>query len=357
MRTISKSRRTWHRLSRDTRGTELAEAAVVLPLLFMILMGIFWFGQAFRIYGTLTQATRAGARAAVAPVCATCGAGATGVANAQTAVQNVLAAAHLSTNQLVANSTWTTPAPTLYKCGSAKATQITCAGTVYRLRSGKRAVVLSGASDWAGGHGRMRHIGQRALQVSLRLQDSIYQPGSWEHSASRAGGDESGDAMTGQLTMTNKKLAPPRPPLLAKRKRAWTGESAAQIVEFAVSLPLLMLFVVGIFDFSNAVALKQKLTNAAREAARVAAADSANDLANPSTAVPASVGDAFQVVDNYLLADKVNDCGLATATSARPPALRGPTTPPGAAAREPESPLSSTGAAPVLSTLMPGLSI
>ena len=127
--------------------------------------------------------------------------------------------------------------------------------------------------------------------------------------------------MTGQLTMTNKKLAPPRPPLLARLKRAWTGESAAQIVEFAVSLPLLMLFVVGIFDFSNAVALKQKLTNAAREAARVAAADSANDLANPSTAVPASVGDAFQVVDNYLIADKVNDCGLATAASPAPTGL------------------------------------
>ena len=121
--------RAWRCLARDTRGTEIAEAAVVLPMLFMILMGIFWFGQAFRIYGTLTQATRAGARAAVAPVCATCGAGATGVANAQTAVQNALAAAHLSTSQLVANSTWTTPAPTLYKCGSAKATQITCAGT------------------------------------------------------------------------------------------------------------------------------------------------------------------------------------------------------------------------------------
>ena len=69
--------KTWRRLARDTRGTEIAETAVVLPMLFMILMGIFWFGQAFRIYGTLTQATRAGARAAVAPVCATCAAGAT----------------------------------------------------------------------------------------------------------------------------------------------------------------------------------------------------------------------------------------------------------------------------------------
>ena len=47
-----------------------------------------------------------------------------------------------------------------------------------------------------------------------------------------------------------------------------------------------MLFVVGIFDFSNAVSLKQKLTNAAREAARVAAADPANDLAQPFRSGP-----------------------------------------------------------------------
>ena len=118
--------------------------------------------------------------------------------------------------------------------------------------------------------------------------------------------------MTGALRVTKKRVVPPRPPMLARLRRGCAGEGAAQIVEFAVSLPVLILFVVGIFDFSNAVALKQKLTNAAREAARVAAADSANDLAGPSTAVPASVGDAFQVADNYLLSDKVNDCGLAT---------------------------------------------
>jgi hypothetical protein len=84
-------------------------------------------------------------------------------------------------------------------------------------------------------------------------------------------------------------------------------------VEFALSLPLLVLFVVGIFDFSSALSLKQKLTNAAREGARVAAADPANDLGNPpATGVPASIGDAFQVVDYYLISEKINDCSLST---------------------------------------------
>lgn len=94
---------------------------------------------------------------------------------------------------------------------------------------------------------------------------------------------------------------------VARRIRA--GDRGSQIVEFALSAPLLVLFVVGIFDFSGALALKHKLANAAREGARVAAADPANDLVN-KTAVPVSVSDAYQVVDNYLLSEKVPDCGL-----------------------------------------------
>ncbi|HKH99692.1 MAG TPA: TadE/TadG family type IV pilus assembly protein [Candidatus Sulfotelmatobacter sp.] len=90
----------------------------------------------------------------------------------------------------------------------------------------------------------------------------------------------------------------------------WLDDRAAQLVEFAVSLPVLVLFVVGIFDFSSAFTLKQKLTNIARDAARVAAADPANDLTQPQTPLPASVADALQVVDNYLQANKINDCGI-----------------------------------------------
>jgi len=101
---------------------------------------------------------------------------------------------------------------------------------------------------------------------------------------------------------------------LGWRHGCLSDNRASQIVEFAVSLPLLVVFVVGIFDFSGAFSLKQKLANAAREGARAAAADPANDLSGSSTAVPASVGDAFQIVDNYLLHAKVDDCGLSGAT-------------------------------------------
>ena len=100
-------------------------------------------------------------------------------------------------------------------------------------------------------------------------------------------------------------------------------EQAAQIVEFAVSLPLLVVFVVGIFDFSGALSLKQKLTNAARDAARVAAADPANDLSGAgNNNLPVSVSDAYQVVYNYLNSENINDCGLSNQKPAQGTGLK-----------------------------------
>jgi hypothetical protein len=53
-------------------GAEIAEAALVLPLVFMFLLGIVWFGRAFNIYSTITQAAEQGAATAARPACATC---------------------------------------------------------------------------------------------------------------------------------------------------------------------------------------------------------------------------------------------------------------------------------------------
>jgi hypothetical protein len=36
--------KVFRRLAVETRATEIAEAAAVLPLMFMMLLGIFWFG-------------------------------------------------------------------------------------------------------------------------------------------------------------------------------------------------------------------------------------------------------------------------------------------------------------------------
>jgi Flp pilus assembly protein TadG len=103
------------------------------------------------------------------------------------------------------------------------------------------------------------------------------------------------------------------------RARAIFNAQASQLVEFAVALPLLVVFVVGIFDFSNAFTLKQRLTNIARDAARASAYDPGSDVPSAlSTSVPISVQDAFQIVDNYLLASGLNDCGIGNTAPGSP---------------------------------------
>ena len=52
--------------------------------------------------------------------------------------------------------------------------------------------------------------------------------------------------------------------------RNWRSEKGAALVEAAVTIPLLLLVSVGIFEFGRAYQTWQVITNAAREGARVA---------------------------------------------------------------------------------------
>jgi Flp pilus assembly protein TadG len=61
------------RIIAETTGSEIAEAALVLPIFFLIMLGIYWFGRAFNTYATINHAAREGARLAVAQTCASCG--------------------------------------------------------------------------------------------------------------------------------------------------------------------------------------------------------------------------------------------------------------------------------------------
>src|ERR1017187_2455251 len=65
------SRARWSLIKRN-RGSEVAEAAVVLPVLFLLLFSIYWFGRGFNIYGTINHAARERARTAAVPACASC---------------------------------------------------------------------------------------------------------------------------------------------------------------------------------------------------------------------------------------------------------------------------------------------
>ena len=67
----------WKKIVLGTAGSEIAEAALVLPLAFLLLLAIYWFGRAFNVYATINHAAREGARVAVASTCGSCGNNAT----------------------------------------------------------------------------------------------------------------------------------------------------------------------------------------------------------------------------------------------------------------------------------------
>jgi hypothetical protein len=105
----------------STDGAEIAEAAMVLPLVFMLLLGIVWFGRAFNIYSTIQQAAQQGAITAARESCATCGnttapdgtvttCPVTGSPGSVTyAIETVMCASNLDPTQIPANSN--RPAP------------------------------------------------------------------------------------------------------------------------------------------------------------------------------------------------------------------------------------------------------
>jgi TadE-like protein len=83
-------------------GAEIAEAALVLPLVFTLLLGIIWFGRAFNIYSTIQQAAQQGAISAARNLCATCGNNAS--TNVVTVISTVMQADNLDPSQIKASA-------------------------------------------------------------------------------------------------------------------------------------------------------------------------------------------------------------------------------------------------------------
>jgi len=63
----------WRTRVTGQSGQELLEAALVIPMLLMLLIGIVWMARAYNTYETMTRAAREGARFAITPTCVTCG--------------------------------------------------------------------------------------------------------------------------------------------------------------------------------------------------------------------------------------------------------------------------------------------
>ena len=72
-------------------------------------------------------------------------------------------------------------------------------------------------------------------------------------------------------------------------------DSGQALVELALALPLLLLILVGIFEFARAYSIKQSLVNAAREGARTAVLP---DISTEDT--------VKTVVNNYLSANNIS---------------------------------------------------
>jgi Flp pilus assembly protein TadG len=76
------------------------------------------------------------------------------------------------------------------------------------------------------------------------------------------------------------------------------------ILEFAIALPLLVLFVVGIYDFSGALNQKQKIEQAAQEGAIVAGSQPTSDI-QTTNASPNSLQAVVAAVFNSLAGNGV----------------------------------------------------
>ncbi len=83
------------------------------------------------------------------------------------------------------------------------------------------------------------------------------------------------------------------------RRGKWPGGRGAELVEFALVLPLILLLLVGIFDFGSFFALRQKMTNAAREGARIVVSTPLSDM-SCSTTTPCSIVAAASAVVQYM---------------------------------------------------------
>ena len=105
--------------------------------------------------------------------------------------------------------------------------------------------------------------------------------------------------------------------------RLLTETQGSALLEFAIALPLLVVFVVGIYDFSGAFNQKQKIEQAAQEGAIVAGAQPMSDIA-VTTADPDSLRPVVAAVFSSLAGSGVLPGAGASCTVPVPPPTPAP---------------------------------
>jgi Flp pilus assembly protein TadG len=123
------------RALRNAEGSEIAEMAMVLPVMFLVFLGIFWAGRMYNIYATVNQAARLGARVASQSNCSSCGdtPGADGAVD--TAVSNSIQADRLNPASITA------PNPVPSPNGCPPAASATCTVTTHNISVCRNALV------------------------------------------------------------------------------------------------------------------------------------------------------------------------------------------------------------------------
>lgn len=115
-----------------------------------------------------------------------------------------------------------------------------------------------------------------------------------------------------------------------RTRHALLSTDGAELYEFAMALPLLLVLVVGIIDFARAYNTKHVTSNAAREAARLISSTPLNDsdcptawtINSPGSGTPCAVQATAKTVANYLTAAGLNQGAcLITATATFAPVL------------------------------------
>jgi hypothetical protein len=101
----------------------------------------------------------------------------------------------------------------------------------------------------------------------------------------------------------------------------------AALLEFAISLPLLVVFVVGIYDFSGAFNQKQKIEQAAQEGAIVAGAEPTSDIHSSNGSPSNPNPDSLQAVSTAVFNSLVGSGVVSNATCTPPGGVSGPAGP------------------------------
>ncbi len=100
----------------------------------------------------------------------------------------------------------------------------------------------------------------------------------------------------------------------------------AAILEFAIVLPLLVVFIAGIYDFGGAFNQKQKIEQAAQEGAIVAGSQPTSDLLPVAGSTTSNPDSLVPVV--YAVFNSLQQSGVLTASCSAPGTATGPSGPP-----------------------------